>query len=329
MRNLVATAALFLLVAATVNAQTAKPAVTRKPVATTGTTAKAQPAPKPVEVPVVDKGMTNEQVVEMVNAKLAEDVIMNAIEMAPKKSFRLEAMDLVELAKCGVSNSIITVMQGKPRPVAAAPPQAPKAPVVAETPVNAPASANNAEAATTEAESLPSCEDVHGATIRRLTRITKCDPKKPSAKNAKNDSKKDAKETGDEIATPKNGQPATFTVAIPPTETCKAISKYFVANDVEFEAGTDCEVGQIRTRPVVKTGWVVDSAKRALVNFVEDNGKTEVRVKVFNKGSGFMSSNGGKKSDEKTEGVDSKGSAKMAAELRNHLQKPDPRVASK
>ena len=52
-------------------------------------------------------GMTNADVIQMTSAKLGEDVILNAIEDAPTRSFDLSATALVELKKAGVTDAVI------------------------------------------------------------------------------------------------------------------------------------------------------------------------------------------------------------------------------
>lgn len=96
-----------------------------------------KPTPRPATTTspnaiTANEGMTNADVLQMVTAKLADDIVVNAIEAAPKKAFDLSPTGLVSLKKGGVSDEIIRVMQGKPRAAAAAPqPLTPSTPTTA------------------------------------------------------------------------------------------------------------------------------------------------------------------------------------------------------
>ncbi|MBX4205329.1 MAG: hypothetical protein KW788_04070 [Candidatus Doudnabacteria bacterium] len=120
----------------------------------------------------------------------------------------------------------------------------------------------------------------------------------------------------DPVATPGRNQPATFTVNMSPLAACKAVSKYFVNNDVEMKS-TDCDAGQITS--AAKVGTL--SSKRVIVNFVDAGSNAEVRVRVMKMGnsSNPFSTNGGKNSEERKEGLDTKESAKLATSIRDHL----------
>jgi hypothetical protein len=90
----------------------AKPAVRRPaaPVAPRTVATPVVPAPKPAP-----EGLTNEDVVKMVKAGLSDDVVIGAIESAPKKILDLSPTGLVGLKTNGVSDRVILVMQGRQR----------------------------------------------------------------------------------------------------------------------------------------------------------------------------------------------------------------------
>jgi hypothetical protein len=74
------------------------------------------PAPAPKKTPPKAQqaaaGMTNQKVIEMVAAGLADDAIIKAIGQAPKRDFDLTPDGLIALAKGKVSSAVIRVMQG-------------------------------------------------------------------------------------------------------------------------------------------------------------------------------------------------------------------------
>lgn len=97
------------------------------------------PAPKPSATTQAkpDSGMTNEAVVKMVKAGLAEEVILTMINSQPTQ-FAVTPDDIIALKKAGVSDKIIAAMVSPRRPTAstatvqpassvAAPPPAPNA----------------------------------------------------------------------------------------------------------------------------------------------------------------------------------------------------------
>ena len=78
-------------------------------------TASATTVRRPVHSAVrVDPGMTNAAVIRMVRAKLSDDVVINAIASATKKSFDITPDGLVALKGAGVSDRVIRAMQGNP-----------------------------------------------------------------------------------------------------------------------------------------------------------------------------------------------------------------------
>ena len=103
----------------------------------------AAPAPVPVAPPVaapaetappVDLGMTNKDVLGLLDAKVPQVTIINQIRAAEKTSFDLSNNGVIELTKGGVSSQIIEVMRN---PKAAAPATAPVTAVTHPTPTTA------------------------------------------------------------------------------------------------------------------------------------------------------------------------------------------------
>lgn len=83
--------------------------------------------------------MTNDDVLQMVGAGLAESVITTAIRQAKSKRFDLAPTGLIALKKAGVSDAVIVAMQSDPpAPPPAAPAAAPAPPPAAVSPAPAP-----------------------------------------------------------------------------------------------------------------------------------------------------------------------------------------------
>jgi serine/threonine-protein kinase len=113
------------------------------------TPAPAQVAPPPAPVasaapaeapPPVDDSMTNQHVLDLVEAKVAPVTIVNQIRSAPKTNFDLSTSAVIQLTKGGVPSQIIEVMRN---PKAAAP----SAPLTTARPTATPAPAQSAPAA--------------------------------------------------------------------------------------------------------------------------------------------------------------------------------------
>jgi hypothetical protein len=60
--------------------------------------------------------MRNDDVIQLVTAKLSDQVIINSIRQTPAKNFDLTPTGLIALKKAGVSDSVIVVMQEKDKP---------------------------------------------------------------------------------------------------------------------------------------------------------------------------------------------------------------------
>ena len=84
-------------------------------------------------------GMTNQDVVKMVAAGLAEDVIISAVRQAPKRNFNLTSGGLISLKQANVSDAVIRVMQGQS--IEAPKPSEELRPAVAPQPSAAPVAA--------------------------------------------------------------------------------------------------------------------------------------------------------------------------------------------
>jgi serine/threonine-protein kinase len=90
--------------------------VTPPPVPVTPAPVVETPAPAPV-----DEGMTNKDVLGLVEAKVAPQTIMNQIRSAPTTSFDMSTAAIIELSKGGVPSSIIELMRNPKAPVASSP----------------------------------------------------------------------------------------------------------------------------------------------------------------------------------------------------------------
>ena len=123
--------------AAVLSGQSAKPAA---PPAQSGTPAKTLPAaPKkssPAKPPA-PAPMTNQDVIKLVKAKIAEDLIIAKIRQS-KTKFDVSVDGLVALKEAGVSDSLIAVMMDPSAP-AAPPPAAPASAAPAPSPAPKPA----------------------------------------------------------------------------------------------------------------------------------------------------------------------------------------------
>jgi hypothetical protein len=82
--------------------------------------------------------MTNEDVIKMSKAGLAEDVIITAIRQAPKRTFDLTANGLIELKLGKVPDAIVRAMQAL-EPTKTSEPVSPPPPAVTPPPPSAPA----------------------------------------------------------------------------------------------------------------------------------------------------------------------------------------------
>lgn len=85
--------------------------------------------------------MTNQDVIKMSKAGIAEDVILTAIRQAAKRSFDLSADGLIELKLGKVPDAIVRAMQSLDPPKAVDPPLPP--PVVSPPPAPAPVAASS------------------------------------------------------------------------------------------------------------------------------------------------------------------------------------------
>jgi len=74
------------------------------------------------------KAITNQDVVKMVAAGLAEDVVITAVRQAPTRNFDLTPSGLIELKLAHVPDAVIRVMQGSGRDETRAPEPPPAAP---------------------------------------------------------------------------------------------------------------------------------------------------------------------------------------------------------
>ena len=98
--------------------------------------------PSPLESPAVavkkdDDTLTNDSILDMVQAKVAEPVIVSHIHAAPKTRFDLSTPEIIRLTKGGVGPDVIEAMRspGTPLPPAAKPSETRPVTVVAGLPV--------------------------------------------------------------------------------------------------------------------------------------------------------------------------------------------------
>ena len=82
----------------------------------------AAPAPTESAAPV-DAGMTNQNVLDMVDAKVPQTTIISQIKAAPKTNFDMSTASVIALTKGGVASTIIEAMRN---PKSAAPQSAPQ-----------------------------------------------------------------------------------------------------------------------------------------------------------------------------------------------------------
>lgn len=114
--------------------------LTITPVDCTGAPQSAQSAtPKTASVarrakPPAPSAMSNQDVVTLVGAGLAEDIIITNIRQSPSRAFDLSAEALVALKRNGVSDNIIRVMLDPDATVPASAPPPPAAATTAEAP---------------------------------------------------------------------------------------------------------------------------------------------------------------------------------------------------
>jgi hypothetical protein len=86
------------------------------------------PPSKPAEL-----GLSNEDVIALVNAKLDDANIIETIQSAPKVNFDLSVAGLVSLTRAGVKGPVLTAMRNKAKGTAPAPAPSPKTPPTTKT----------------------------------------------------------------------------------------------------------------------------------------------------------------------------------------------------
>ncbi|HSP67688.1 MAG TPA: serine/threonine-protein kinase [Bryobacteraceae bacterium] len=143
----------------------------------------AQPAPVPAEAPAaapappgvpVDQALTNDNIVQMLEAKVSQAIILSQIRNS-KTAFNLSAQEVIRLSKARVPENIIEAMRDpKAVPVkAAAPPVSPAAtPVAPPAPVSASSSSPGPAAAPAPPEAVPA---VSAAASRPAVAVTLSD----------------------------------------------------------------------------------------------------------------------------------------------------------
>jgi hypothetical protein len=113
-------------------------------------------APVPPVVPV-DQALTNDNIIQMMEAKVSQAIILSQIRNS-KTAFNLSAQEVIRLSKARVPENIIEAMRDpKAVPVKAAPPPASlaPAPVAPPAPVSASSSSPGPAAAPAPPESVP------------------------------------------------------------------------------------------------------------------------------------------------------------------------------
>ena len=81
-----------------------------KPAARPAAAKPAASAAKPAPAPPASAGMTNADVIKLVQAGIGESVVVTAVRTAARTSFQLDADNLIALKKAGVSDTIVAVM---------------------------------------------------------------------------------------------------------------------------------------------------------------------------------------------------------------------------
>jgi serine/threonine-protein kinase len=114
------------------------------------------PPAAPVETPAppVDLGMTNQNVLDMVDAKVPVATITSQIKAAPKTNFDLSTTGVIQLTKGGVSPSIIEVMRNPKGDIAVVKAPAPR-PIPATVPPPTKSTQAPAQPAPVEAAPAP------------------------------------------------------------------------------------------------------------------------------------------------------------------------------
>lgn len=300
----------FSFVATAAHAQTtatspAKPAVRRPAAPPAPRTARPPTATPAAPAPAVKmaEGMTNEDVLKMVSAKLNEEIILNAIETAPTKTFDLSPTGLISLKTSGVSDRIILVMQGRPRAPepAPAPPvvAAPAAPPVVETPkIVVPERVENTEER----------KGGIGGFFGRLNPVRGGNDKKEEATASTKPKKL------------KDGETAVIETSLSPDQANAKLKAYFNSKDIDFTVNTETGrltsdwFGERRCGP-----GFYRCANRAMVRATAEEGRTVLRVQVIER-----KREGGVNEKPWKEGSTSKGeqTAKLVAELEPLLALP-------
>jgi hypothetical protein len=298
--------------AAIVNAQATTPPAAQKPPVRSVAVKPAAPKP-PAE-------MTNADVLKMVSAKLAEDIILSAIEDAKNKAFDLSATGLIALKNGGASDEVVRVMQGRPRTPPAPPPAVAPAVRVVEPPAVSPTPA--AESSSTAATKEP--EGKKASTKRSFLKGGFLGLGIGKSRGKGNDDEKAADSSGAAQPTAlKNGETAIISTGLSPTDATAKVKAYFNSKDVEYTVNPD--TGRI------STDWYGERkcgpgfhkcANKATVRVAAEEGRTALRVQVVERKRESGMNQKPWKEDSTSKG---KETAQLAAELERFLTAGPPR----
>ena len=134
---------------------------TQKPIAKKPAVSK--PKPKPV-------GMTNQDVIDLVNAGFSEELILNQIGQTSTKSFDLSTKGLIALKTAGVSENIISEMMGG-KSNSEIPKQSAVVPAVMDVPKSAPVAVGHIEIPDGTEVKLRLLETVSSSTAKTDDRV--------------------------------------------------------------------------------------------------------------------------------------------------------------
>ena len=221
----------------------------------------AQPAPDPAPAPnPADQGMTNDQVIEMVEAKLSPAQVITAIRSSDKTNFVLTPSELIRLAKAGVTdNNILDAMRNPKRAAVAT-----NLPPVSTPKQNAPAQpATPVKQATTPSTPAPQPPPVNPAPKQEPPPAPQPTPQ-PAAANTPAPAPAPApvNTAGTMPVTVKDGTPVVLALAedIPGTADAGRLLRFTVTIDVNVTL-PDRQVAVVG-KGASATGAIADSGKK-------------------------------------------------------------------
>jgi len=222
----------------------------------------------PNEAPQAPIGLTNADVLQMVAAKLAEDIVLKAIEDAPKKTFDLSPAGLVALKNGGVSDELIRVMQGRPRTSSPA-----------QTPTDAAAAPKPGvhTAAAPEPQPRADNKDDDRKKSRGVSRFLG-----GGLIGGLKGGKKSEDGTSSVQPKLKDGEAATVRTSMSEPEATARVKAYFNSKNIDFTVNPDTNrvisdwYGERRCGPGFHR-----CANKANVRVLTEEGRTTLRIQVF------------------------------------------------